>query len=78
MCAQRLCNGEPLKDILIQERERLTHFGWDVAYLEARDSHTLRVPHEGTPLKDLRLLVAARLGSVRLIDNRAVIEEEKS
>lgn len=73
-CAQRIKNRESLKDVLTEERQRLMDFDWNVDYLEARDSHTLRVPHAETPLENLRLLVAARLGSVRLIDNCAIEE----
>jgi pantoate--beta-alanine ligase len=38
----------------------------DVEYLELRDAETLGAPATGLPA---RLLVAARLGTTRLIDN---------
>ncbi len=42
--------------------------GFAVDYLEARNADTL-LPLAGAPGEPIRLLVAARLGSVRLIDN---------
>jgi pantoate--beta-alanine ligase len=71
-CAKRLKKGEPRENILAEESKRLMDFGWKVDYLEVRDGRSLCVPHQETPLKNLRLLVAARLGSTRLIDNCAI------
>lgn len=51
--------------------QRLTQAGFAVDYLEARDAATLAVPGDGAT-RALRLLVAARLGATRLIDNIAV------
>jgi pantoate--beta-alanine ligase len=48
---------------------RLTKAGFAVDYLEARDARTLAPARRGG---GLRLLVAARLGATRLIDNIAV------
>jgi pantoate--beta-alanine ligase len=42
----------------------------ELDYAEIRDAQTLAVPELST--KDLRLLIAARLGSVRLIDNLGI------
>jgi pantoate--beta-alanine ligase len=44
---------------------------FDVSYFVARDAKTLAEPAPGQTA-DLRLLVAARLGTTRLIDNIAV------
>ena len=52
-----------------EQAERLERDGWRVDYLTARDAETLAAPAAGRPL---RLLAAARLGEVRLIDNIAV------
>ncbi|HHN66687.1 MAG TPA: pantoate--beta-alanine ligase [Thermopetrobacter sp.] len=52
-----------------EQAGRLEEDGWRVDYLAARDAETLQAPAAGRPL---RLLAAARLGAVRLIDNIAV------
>ncbi|AFJ03576.1 Pantoate--beta-alanine ligase [Methylophaga frappieri] len=49
-------------------RERLTKAGFDVDYLEIRNENDLENVGD-SDIKPLRVLVAARLGSVRLIDN---------
>ena len=49
-----------------EQVEGLERAGWRVDYLTARDAETLAAPAPGRPL---RLLAAARLGEVRLIDN---------
>jgi pantoate--beta-alanine ligase len=48
---------------------RLTDAGFSVDYLEARDAETLAMPESDRDSDNLRLLVAARIGSTRLIDN---------
>jgi len=56
---------------LAEGRRALTDAGFAVDYLEARDAETLTIPgdvHAGA----IRLLVAAKLGRTRLIDNIAV------
>jgi pantoate--beta-alanine ligase len=50
---------------------RLGEAGFDVDYLEARHAETL-APIGSLEQGPIRLLVAARLGKTRLIDNRAV------
>ena len=45
--------------------------GFAVDYLEARDAETLE-PLGPSPAGPIRLLVAARLGTTRLIDNISV------
>ena len=51
--------------------DALTAAGFSVDYLEARDAITL-LPLSGAGGETVRLLVAARIGATRLIDNMAV------
>jgi pantoate--beta-alanine ligase len=62
--------GTSIEAALKSGRETLEAAGFALDYLEARDSDTLALP--GTAPEALRLLVAARLGSTRLIDNLPV------
>jgi pantoate--beta-alanine ligase len=57
--------------VLEQGRRTITRAGFALDYLEARHAETLK---PGTPAKHepVRLLVAARIGKTRLIDNVAV------
>ena len=48
--------------------------GLKLDYLELRDERTCEVPPE--PVVDSRVLVAARLGTTRLIDNVGLLEED--
>ncbi|MGD9740324.1 MAG: pantoate--beta-alanine ligase [Bauldia sp.] len=52
-------------------RQRIAKAGFDIDYLELRDADTLKPPQKQESER-LRLLVAARLGRTRLIDNVAV------
>lgn len=69
-CAQNLRAGATVQDVLKAGVERLQSHGFAVDYLALRDAASLE------PITNLtspaRLLVAARLGSVRLIDNIGV------
>jgi pantoate--beta-alanine ligase len=76
-CVQRIRKGQNLQDTLSHARQDLEDKGWSVDYLEARDYFTLESLSPNTPFSHIRLLVAARLGSVRLIDNCS-IEEPKN
>lgn len=67
--AEAIRSGSPIEPALEQGRTGLVEAGFDLDYLEARDAETLAPATEGRPL---RLLVAARLPSTRLIDNIAV------
>ena len=63
--------GEPAELALAQAREGILAAGFDsIDYLELRDAVTL-MPLKGTG-RTARLLAAAWLGDVRLIDNIAV------
>jgi pantoate--beta-alanine ligase len=57
--------------VLDKGRTAITDAGFMVDYLEARDAKTL-APVTSAKQQPVRLLVAARLGKTRLIDNVAV------
>ena len=69
--AARIAAGEPIAKVVSEGAIELEEAGFALDYLEARHAETLaRVEtREDGPL---RLLVAARLGKTRLIDNVAV------
>jgi len=70
-CATRINRREPVETVLEEGIAELRHAGFAVDFLEAR--HALTLAPAGS-LKDgpIRLLVAAKLGKTRLIDNLAV------
>ena len=70
-CAGRINRREPVEMVLEEGTVELRHAGFAVDYLEARHALTLAPV---AALKDgpIRLLVAAKLGKTRLIDNLAV------
>ena len=67
-CASRIKGGQPVGAALADGRARIERAGFTVDYLEARNARTLAPI---ATLKDgpMRLLVAAKLGRTRLIDN---------
>jgi len=70
-CATRIKSGENIERVLNVGRIEIDLAGFALDYLEARHAVTLAPigsPSEGP----IRLLVAARLGKTRLIDNIAV------
>jgi pantoate--beta-alanine ligase len=67
-CARRISSGEPPAAILGDGRRTLEAAGFAVDYLEARDAESL-MPLDPAAAGPIRLLVAARLGDTRLIDN---------
>jgi pantoate--beta-alanine ligase len=69
--AQKIAIGRPLNDVLAQSRAVIERADFAVDYFEARHARTLQ---PATSLRDgpLRLLVAAKIGKTRLIDNVAV------
>ncbi len=67
--ASAIAAGEKAHDILAYGRQRIEQGGFMIDYLEWRDGVTLG---DATRPRASRLLVAARLGRTRLIDNLAV------
>ena len=70
-CADNITSGQAIGRALTEGRATLARAGFDVDYLEARNADTL-APVQSAKDGPLRLLVAARLGTTRLIDNIAV------
>lgn len=70
-CAVRIRSGTALEPALAASRTVLEAAGFAVDYLEARHAETLE-PVRTLTDAPVRLLVAARLGRIRLIDNIAV------
>jgi pantoate--beta-alanine ligase len=69
--AAQIASGKPADAVLARARAALSGVGFAVDYLEARHADTLapiRSANEGP----VRLLVAAKLGKTRLIDNVGV------
>jgi pantoate--beta-alanine ligase len=69
--AKAIAAGEPIEAALSRGRAKIAAAGFKLDYLEARDAATLLPPDPMRKAK-LRLLVAAKLGKTRLIDNLAV------
>lgn len=68
-CAGEIAAGKPIGDAVDAGRAAIARAGFILDYLEARDAKTLApVASRAQPI---RLLVAARLGKTRLIDNVA-------
>jgi pantoate--beta-alanine ligase len=67
-CANLIRASRPVGIALSEGREVIRRAGFKLDYLEARDARTLR-PLGDQPGTEVRLLVAARLGTTRLIDN---------
>jgi pantoate--beta-alanine ligase len=70
-CAAGIAAGKPVEAVLDQGRAAITAAGFALDYLEARDARTL-APIAAPKAGPIRLLVAARIGTTRLIDNVAV------
>ena len=66
--AQRIHDGEAMEAALAPARSKLVAAGFEIDYLEVRDAATLATV-QGRYRKGLRMLIAARLGRTRLIDN---------
>ncbi len=70
-CASHIKTGRPLPDALAVSRAQIERAGFVLDYLEARHADTL-APVMSRKDGPVRLLVAARLGRTRLIDNIGV------
>ena len=70
LCAQKIAEGHSIATILSEGREAITRGGFALDYLEARHAETLAPI--GAKDGPVRLLVAAKLGKTRLIDNVGV------
>ncbi|MGE0062623.1 MAG: pantoate--beta-alanine ligase, partial [Xanthobacteraceae bacterium] len=70
-CATAIRKGAAIADRLAAGREPITMAGFTIDYLEARHAKTL-APVASRADGPIRLLVAARIGTTRLIDNLGV------
>ena len=70
-CAEEIARGAEPAAVIRRGRATIEQAGFVLDYLDARNADTLR-PIASAPEGPLRLLVAARLGRTRLIDNVAV------
>ncbi|MFZ0838001.1 MAG: pantoate--beta-alanine ligase [Xanthobacteraceae bacterium] len=70
-CAQGIAAGSSVTKALTHGRKAITVAGFALDYLEARNAETL-APLNKHADEPIRLLVAARLGRTRLIDNIGV------
>jgi pantoate--beta-alanine ligase len=70
-CAAKIAAGEHVARVLDEGGVEIERAGFALDYLEARDAETLK-PVESLQARPMRLLVAARIGKTRLIDNIAV------
>ena len=70
-CARRINAGGPIEGVLEDGRAAIAKAGFALDYLEAREADTL-APLNSASDGPIRLLVAARIGKTRLIDNVAV------
>ncbi len=70
-CAEGIRAGDEIDAVVEAGFAVLSKANFEVDYFEARDAETLMSP-TGDPTRPLRILVAAKLGNTRLIDNVAV------
>lgn len=72
-CATQLAEGEDMAAVLQAGRDRITAASFALDYLELRDATTLApIDQLGAPA---RLLVAAKIGTTRLIDNMGITQK---
>ena len=69
--AGRIKRGEPIEMVLEEGAAEIAHVGFALDYLEARHAVSL-VPIASPKDGPIRLLVAAKIGKTRLIDNLGV------
>jgi pantoate--beta-alanine ligase len=70
-CSARIVSGQSLPEVVVEGGRAIESAGFILDYLEARHAETL-APIGSNDAGTIRLLVAARLGRTRLIDNVAV------
>jgi pantoate--beta-alanine ligase len=70
-CAGKIASGVPPAESLARGCSEIEQAGFALDYLEARHAETLEAI-ESVADRPIRLLVAARIGNTRLIDNIAV------
>jgi pantoate--beta-alanine ligase len=70
-CAGKIARGKPIAGVMAEGRSVIERAGFALDYLEARHARTL-APIATIKDGPIRLLVAAKLGKTRLIDNVAV------
>jgi pantoate--beta-alanine ligase len=70
-CAEKISSGGAIPGIVADGGREIAQAGFALDYLEARHAETL-MPIASTQDGPIRLLVAARIGKTRLIDNIAV------
>jgi len=70
-CSTRIVSGQSLPEVVAEGGRAIEGAGFILDYLEARHAETL-APIGSNDEGPIRLLVAARLGRTRLIDNVAV------
>jgi pantoate--beta-alanine ligase len=71
LCADKIARGRNIATILAEGREAIERAGFTLDYLEARHAETL-APVGSIKDGPVRLLVAAKIGKTRLIDNVGV------
>jgi len=71
VCAGKIRSGQPIARTMRQARTAIAKAGFALDYLEARHAETL-APVKSIKDGPVRLLVAARIGGTRLIDNVGV------
>ena len=71
LCAEKIAKGRSIATILAEGREAIERADFALDYLEARHAETL-APIRSVKDGPVRLLVAAKLGKTRLIDNVGV------
>jgi pantoate--beta-alanine ligase len=70
-CARKIAEGQAISSVMADGRAAVERAGFAVDYLEARHGKTLELV-ASVKNGPVRLLVAAKLGKTRLIDNVAV------
>ena len=71
--AESVGKGKPISEATAEGEKRILALGFDkLDYLEVRDAASLAAFSDDRPAGDARILVAAKIGKTRLIDNMPV------